>query len=345
MKLPLALVGCGHVAQKHLRALVTLHDQVELLGLVDPNPQAITRSQAILPAPGFAHLDELLHAHTPALIVLATPTGLHPRQAIACADAGVDVLTEKPLGTSLSEAHQMVTRFQELHRHLFVVKQLRFHPLFQALHHAVHTGRFGQIHSIALQVFWCRPQAYYDEAPWRGTPELDGGALLNQASHYVDLLDWLFGPVTAVHAIGGAFGRKIEVEDTAILSLRFHNGFLGSLHVSMLASHRNLATSLTILGSEGMVRLDGPRCDQISAWDFTTPDPLDDTIHARAANTRATLQDGHLHVYRAVLNTLQGSPAHIVDGPAALRSLSIIDAAYRSMNAGRTTVPVSPDRP
>lgn len=343
MKIPLALVGCGKVAGKHLAALRALSEEIEVVGLVDPDEKARARADRLIPAPQFAGLDELLAApRRPQVVSLATPTGLHPRQALQCAEAGIDVLTEKPLGTSLQEASEMVRRFQALKRRLYVVKQLRFHPLFLALREAVMEERFGEIYTLALQVFWCRPQSYYDEARWRGTREMDGGALLNQASHYIDLLGWIFGPVEDVQAQGGAMGRKIESEDTALVSLRFEEGFMGSLHVSMLARERNLATSLTVLGSKGMVRLDGPACDQVLAWEFDDPTALDEEIALRGAAVPEALRRGHEQVYREMVTSLRGHGGAVVHGEEALRSLAIIDAAYRAMAAspGRRLAPL-----
>ena len=344
LKVPFALVGCGKIAAKHLRALEALGDQIEVVGAVDPDPKARQWVEEALGTRGYESLEELLEqGEEIKLVGLASPTGLHPEQALVCAEAGVDVLMEKPLGTSLLEAEEMVRRVEELGRKLFVVKQLRFHPLFLALREALREGRFGRVHTVALQVFWSRPQAYYDSAPWRGTRAMDGGALMNQASHYVDLLDWLFGPVKRVHALGGALGRNIEVEDTAVVTLEWAEGFLGSLHVTMLSYPRNLATSLTVIGSEGTVRLDGRACDQVVAWEFARPRPGDEEIAEVARQVGPTLQKGHERVYREVLASLGGAPAEVVDGAAGLRSLAIIDAAYQALESGTSRL-VSPLR-
>ena len=332
--LEVALVGCGSVADKHIDALTTLDDAVEVVGIADPNSQARRRVSGIFGSPGFESLHRLLAEQRADLVTLATPTGLHPDQAVSAAEAGAHVLTEKPLGTSLEDAQNMVRRVDDLNRRLFVVKQLRHHPLFMAVRDAVRQGRFGQIHTIGLQIFWTRPQAYYDSAEWRGTREFDGGALMNQASHYVDLLDWLFGPVAEVHAIGGALGRNIEVEDTAVVSLAWQEGFVGSLHVTMLAYPNNVATSLTVVGERGTVRLGGPMCDRIEAWNFAETTAADERIEELASTVPDVLSSGHERVYRNVIANLHGDDAQIVDGRQGLRSLAIIDAAYRALHDG-----------
>ena len=335
MKLPFALVGCGKIAAKHLRALEALGEEIRVVAVVDPDRRARQGVQEVLGVRGYESLEELVKKEKELKLVgLASPTGLHPAQAIRCAEAGVDVLMEKPLGTSFAAAEEMVRRFDELGRRLFVVKQLRFHPLFLALREAIRGGRFGRVHTVAMQLFWSRGQDYYDSAPWRGTREMDGGALMNQASHYVDLLDWLFGPVKRVHALGGALGRRIEVEDTAVVTLEWEEGFLGSLHVTMLTYPQNLATSLTVIGSEGTVRLDGKACDQVVAWEFARSVPEDEEMADLAARVGPTLARGHERVYREVLASLEGAAAEVVDGGAGLRSLAIIDAAYQALESG-----------
>lgn len=332
--LNVALVGCGSVARKHVGAIDALDGQLRVVGAADPDPKARRRVSDTLKTPGFEDLESLLSARDTDLVVLATPTGLHPDQAVAAAEAGADVLTEKPLGTCLDAAHSMVRRISELERRLFVVKQLRHHPLFRAVRRAVRRGRFGPLHTIGLQIFWTRPQSYYDEADWRGTREFDGGALMNQASHYVDLMDWMFGPVAEVHAIGGALAREIETEDTAVVSLSWEAGFIGSLHVTMLAYPRNVATCLTVVGERGTVRLGGPLCDRIEAWHFAEPRPEDEAIEALARQVPTALRRGHEEVYRNVVADLRGDDASVVDGRQGLRSLAIIDAAYRALETG-----------
>lgn len=330
----LALIGCGQIGAKHLSALSRCPQDFEVVGVVDPDHDARKRACDIAQAPGFETLKECLSSKKIDLAVLATPTGLHPEQALQAAEAGAHVLTEKPLGTSFQTARQMVTQVSALKRRLFVVKQLRYHPLFLALRRALEQGRFGRIYTIGLQVFWARPQAYYDQAPWRGTKAMDGGALMNQASHYVDLLDWLFGPVENVYAVGGALGRQIEVEDTAVVTLEWSEGFIGSLHVTMLASPKNLATSLTVIGDRGTVRIGGPLCDQVEAWQFVDEDPQDGAIKAIAATVPELLRRGHERVYQSVAANLRDQRVPIVDGDEGLRSLAIIDAAYRALDSG-----------
>ncbi|TXD36659.1 Gfo/Idh/MocA family oxidoreductase [Lujinxingia vulgaris] len=330
----LALVGCGHVAERHAGALQWHGQRLNVVGVVDPDAYRRQTLATLLEAPAFASLDALLAETSPELVSIATPTGLHCEQALVAARHGADVILEKPLSTSLDAARAMVKQVQELGHELFVIKQLRHHPLFLALRDAVRRGRFGRIFSVGLEVYWNRNQAYYDAASWRGTRELDGGALMNQASHYVDLLAWIFDEPDELYAAGGTLGRRIDVEDTALLTLRWPGGALGSVHVSMLAYPRNITTSLTVLGERGTVRLGGARCDQIEAWEFEEHTPQDDAIEGLASSVQDILSGGHAHVFGAILDHLDGVvDAPIVTGEEGLRSLAIIDAAYASMRA------------
>ena len=154
------------------------------------------------------------------LVVLTTPSGLHPRQTIMAAKAGVHVCTEKPMATRWADGLKMVRACDDAGVYLFVVKQNRFNSTLQLVKKQIESGRFGRVSMVSVNVFWQRPQAYYDQDEWRGTWEFDGGALMNQASHYIDLLEWLIGPVQSVSASIASLGRSIEVEDTAALQIR-----------------------------------------------------------------------------------------------------------------------------
>ncbi len=328
------LVGCGRVAGKHMAALEGLGDEVEAVGVVDPCEGARGEASRRLGVEGFEEIRGLMEVGKPELVVLATPTGLHPGQAMEAAEAGAHILCEKPLGTRLEEAGEMVREVARLERQLFVVKQLRYHPLFRALRGAIEGGRFGRIHTVAMQVFWTRPQAYYDEARWRGSEVMDGGALTNQASHYVDLLTWLLGPVAAVQATGGALGRSIEAEDTAVVNLGWKSGTVGSMHVTMLSYPKNLATNLTVIGERGTVRIGGARCDQVEAWEFEESRPEDEMVERLSDQVEQVLRNGHRLVYDDVLRRLKGQCVEVVDGLSGLNSLAVIEAAKRSYVSG-----------
>ena len=250
-----ALVGCGRISVNHVEALRQHVDRAQLVAVCDVKPDALAAAVQKTGAQGFASLDALL-AHSDAeVVVLATPSGLHPRQAMQAARAGRHVLSEKPMATKWDEGMAMVRECRDAGVKLFVVKQNRLNPTMQQLKAAIDQGRFGRIVMCNVNVFWTRPQSYYDEAPWRGRWDMDGGAFLNQASHYVDMLDWLIGPVDSVHAYTASLGRVSEAEDTGVMSLRLRRGALASINVTMLTHGRNFEGSITLLGERGTVRI------------------------------------------------------------------------------------------
>jgi len=300
----------------------------------DNRPEALAAAVAKTGAQGFASLDALLAGSNADIVVLATPSGLHPRQAMRAAQAGRHVLTEKPMATKWDEGMQMVRVCREAGVKLFVVKQNRLNPTLQLLKGAVDAGRFGQIVMATVNVFWTRPQSYYDDAPWRGRWDLDGGAFLNQASHYVDMVDWLVGPVDSVHAYTATLARDIEAEDTGVMSLRLRRGGLASVNVTMLTHGKNFEGSITILGEKGTVRVGGVAVNQIQHWEFADQRPEDEQVKSASYATPSVYGPGHPLYYDNVIGTLRGEQHAEVDGYEGLRSLEVVIAAYRSARDG-----------
>jgi len=334
-KIRMALVGCGRIAEKHLEAASIHHEDLEIVAVCDPDPEALKRAIERTGAEGFRSLDTLLAESEVDLITLCTPSGLHPEQVIASARAGCHVMTEKPMATRWQDGLHMVRACDEARRRLFVVKQNRHNATLQLLKKAVDEERFGRIHMVHINVFWTRPQEYYDSAAWRGTWEFDGGALMNQASHYVDLLDWLVGPVASVQAMTGTLARHIEVEDTGVLNLRWRSGALGSMSVTMLTYPKNLEGSITILGEKGSVRVGGMAVNEIEHWQFAEPNADDDRVKEASYETTSVYGFGHPRYYENVIATLRGEAEAETDGREGLRSLELLIAAYLSARDGR----------
>ncbi len=329
-----ALVGCGRIAVNHIEALHQHAPQAHLVAVCDAQPRALAAAVAKTGAAGYESLDELLAAGGIDIVVLATPSGLHSRQAMQAARAGCHVLTEKPMATKWDEGMDMVRVCREAGVQLFVVKQNRLNPTLQALKAAVDQGRFGRIYLATVNVFWTRPQSYYDESPWRGRWDMDGGAFLNQASHYVDMVDWLVGPVDSVHAYTATLARDIEAEDTGVMSLRLRRGGLASINVTMLTHGKNLEGSITLIGEHGTVRVGGVAVNRIEHWEFADARPEDEQIRSANYATPSVYGPGHPLYYDNVIRTLRGQAQAQVDGYSGLRSLEVVIAAYRSARDG-----------
>jgi len=329
-----ALVGCGRISANHFAALERHADRAELVAVCDNRPEALAAAVACTGARGFDSLAALLATDLADVVVLATPSGLHPRQAMAAARAGRHVVTEKPMATKWDEGMEMVRVCREAGIKLFVVKQNRLNATMQLLKKAVDAGRFGRIFMVNVNVFWTRPQSYYDDAPWRGRWDMDGGAFLNQASHYVDMVDWLVGPVDNVHAYTATLARDIEAEDTGVMSLRLRSGGLASINVTMLTHGKNFEGSITLLGERGTVRVGGVAVNKIEHWEFETPEPGDDEVRSASYATASVYGFGHPLYYANVIDTLRGEASAQVDGYEGLRSLEVVIAAYRSARDG-----------
>ena len=352
-RIRIALVGRGRISRNHIKAIAVHHERAELVAICDTQAERLGQSQQLIaevaveyagaatnPAQ-FNSYSELLDAVKSKaslvdLVVLATPSGLHPGQVIAAAEAGLHVCTEKPMATRWADGLAMVRACDEAGVQLFVVKQNRFNSTLQLVKRQMQAGRFGQLAMVAVNVFWQRPQSYYDQDSWRGTWEFDGGALMNQASHYVDLLEWLVGPVESISASIATLGRSIEVEDTAALQLRWRNGALGTMAVTMLTYPKNIEGSITLLGENGTVKIGGPAVNQIDHWAFADENPDDALVEQASYETTSVYGFGHPPYYANMLDVLQGKAEALCDGREGLHSLELLIGAYRSARDGKT---------
>jgi UDP-N-acetyl-2-amino-2-deoxyglucuronate dehydrogenase len=334
-KVRFALAGCGRIAANHMESIVRHADRAELVAVCDVDPAALAAATAKTGARGFARYGQMLAEAGADCVVLATPSGLHARQVTEAAQAGLHVMTEKPMATRWADGLAMVKACDEARVRLFVVKQNRRNRTLQLLRQALQAGRFGRLYMVTVNVFWSRPQSYYDSAAWRGTWEFDGGAFMNQASHYIDLLDWLVGPVESVMAYTGTLARDIEVEDTGVAALRWRSGAMGSVNVTMLTHPKNLEGSITVLGEHGSVRIGGVAVNKIEHWEFAEPHAMDAGLDDASYQTSSVYGLGHPLYYDNVIRTLRGECEPETDGREGLKSLELLIAMYRSARDGK----------
>jgi UDP-N-acetyl-2-amino-2-deoxyglucuronate dehydrogenase len=328
-----ALVGCGRISRNHFEAIGHI-DELQLVSVADSDASRAQTVGAEQGVPAFASLDEMLAAVPSDLVAICTPSGLHPQHGIVVARTGRHVLTEKPMAISLAAADDLVQACDAAGVHLFVVKQNRLNPAIQLLRRAVDKGRFGRIYSANTTVRWTRPQEYYDAEPWRGTWEFDGGAFMNQASHYVDLMQWLVGPVESVLAKTATQARRIEAEDSGVALLKFRSGALGVIEVTVLTYPRNLEGSITILGEKGSVKVGGTAVNRVEHWLFAEYDDDDKLVEAANTNPPNVYGFGHEGYYRNVLKVLRGEARADTDGRAGRKSLELILGIYESAKTG-----------
>ncbi|EGR4192259.1 Gfo/Idh/MocA family oxidoreductase, partial [Vibrio cholerae] len=328
-KIRIAVIGCGRISKNHFGSIEQLSSEFELIAVCDNDPQVLAEHVDRYKVPGYESIDQLLESEELDLVTLCTPSGLHAAQTIKAAQSGINVITEKPMATKWEDGLAMVKACDEANVKLFVVKQNRRNSTLQLLKRAVAEKRFGKIHMVHLNVFWTRPQEYYDRAKWSGTWDMDGGAFMNQATHYVDLMHWLIGPVESLHAMISTH-RDIEVEDTGVVNIKWRNGALGSMAVTMCTYPNNLEGSITILGEKGTVRIGGVAVNEIQEWNFAEAKDYDSEIAEANYQTTSVYGFGHPPYFKNVADVLRGQDEPETDGREGLKSLELLISIYRS---------------
>ena len=333
-KIKVAVLGLGRISKYHLDAIAQ-HQDLQLVGVSDSREPILAEISQQYHVNPYTTLTEMLEHCDADLVSICTPSGLHPIQTIEAAKAGCHVLTEKPMATHWQDGLDMVKACNQAHVRLFVVKQNRLNPTMQQLKQAIVSGRFGRIYMVAMNIFWSRTQEYYDNDAWR-MKGIDGGAFMNQASHYIDMAHWLIGPVESVQGMMATLARHIEAEDSGVLNLRWRNGALGTVAVTMLTYPDNFEGSITIIGEKGLVRVGGVALNEVKEWQFSEMRPEDAKIKELSYQTDSVYGFGHPLYYDNVIKTFQGKEEPLVDGQEGLASLELLIAAYRAARDGIT---------
>ena len=334
-KIKVCLVGCGRIANKHFEALETHKASIDLVAICDVNSERLEIAAKKTEAEPYESYITMLAECGADMVILTTPSGLHAKQTILAAEAGYHVMTEKPMATRWKDGVAMVDSCDKEGVRLFVIKQNRRNATLQLLKKAISEKRFGKIYLVNINVFWTRPQEYYDQDEWRGTWEFDGGALMNQASHYVDLLDWLIGPVASVQAMTATLARDIEVEDTAVMNVKWRSGAVGSMNVTMLTYPKNLEGSITIIGEKGTAKIGGVAVNEVLHWEFDDEKASDKSIQEASYQTTSVYGFGHPLYYENVIKVIRGEVEPETDGREGLHSLELLIAAYLSSRDGQ----------
>ena len=335
-KIRIAVVGCGRISANHLSAIEAHQNNFELVAVCDCESAPLKVVMEKYKVPGYLSMEEMISNEELDIVSICTPSGMHPDQTVDIAKAGIHVISEKPMATRWSDGLRMVKACDDANVRLFVVKQNRRNATLQLLKRVMQEKRFGRIFMVNINVFWTRPQAYYDQAKWRGTWELDGGAFMNQASHYIDLADWLIGPVDKVQAMMGTLERDIEVEDTGVINIRWRSGAMGSINVTMLSYPKNYEGSITILGEKGTVRVGGLAVNEIQHWEFEDKRDYDNEVIDANYETASVYGFGHPLYYKNIVDVLRGDAEPETDGREGLKSLEVLIAAYLAARDGST---------
>lgn len=334
--LKFGLVGCGRIAKRHADLLSGEIAGASLAAVCDLDPERARRLAEKHGVPWFVDLHEMMRSVDLDVVSVLTPSGAHAQNVLDLAPYGKHLVVEKPMALRLDDADRMIAACDKAGIKLFVVKQNRFNLPVVKLREAMVEGRFGKLILGTVRVRWCRDQAYYDQDPWRGTWAQDGGVLTNQASHHVDLLEWMMGDVSSVFAKSTTAMVEIETEDTAVVMLKFANGALGMIEATTAVRPKDLEGSITILGSGGSVEIGGFAVNQLKHWNFVEPRQGDEAVLEHySVNPPNVYGFGHQAYYEDVVRAIETSTAQLVDGLAGRRSLELINAIYESIETGQ----------
>jgi UDP-N-acetyl-2-amino-2-deoxyglucuronate dehydrogenase len=332
-----ALVGCGRIAKRHSELLGTGQiGGARLAAVCDIVSQKAERLGKAFGVPWFSDMHAMMAKAPVDVAVVLTESGLHAEHVIALAPYRKHLVVEKPMALTLGDADRMIRACDEAGARLFVVKQNRFNVPIVKTREALEGGRFGKLVMGTVRVRWCRTQAYYDQDPWRGTWGMDGGVLTNQASHHIDMLDWMMGEVESVFALSRTALVDIETEDTAVVAVRFVNGALGVIEATTATRPTDLEGSLSILGEGGTVEVGGFAMNEMKVWNFVNREPGDDEVLSKySVNPPNVYGFGHQAYYEHVVDCLANDKRQLVDGLEGRKSLELISAIYESIETGR----------
>lgn len=335
--LKFALVGCGRISKRHAELLSSGSvDGAQLTAVCDVNEGRARESGKIFGVSWYTDMHEMMRSESIDVVSVLTESGQHAKHVVQLAPYGKHIIVEKPMALTLSDADSMINACDEAGIKLFVVKQNRFNVPVQKLRKVLEDGRFGKLVLGTVRVRWCRDQAYYDQASWRGTWAMDGGVLTNQASHHIDLLEWMMGDVDSVFALSAKALAQIEAEDTAVVTLRFRNGALGVIEATTAVRPKDLEGSISILGEGGSVEIGGFAVNQMKTWAFVNGEDDDDcVIEKYSCNPPSVYGFGHQAYYDHVVDCIRHGRRHLVDGLEGRKSLELINAIYESIETGK----------
>lgn len=325
-EIKVALIGCGRVAGHHLRSIAEVEGGriVAVCDLQVDRAEAYGRQYNI---PAFADYHDMLR-QVPDIDVVAiiTPSGMHSEHAMdVMTNYRKHILVEKPTFMHPRQLNEAYDFAEANGLKIFPVFQNRHNKAVKRVKQSIESGELGDIRIMAVRVRWCRPQRYYDLAPWRGTYSHDGGALSNQGIHHIDLLRYLGGEVEQINAVLQTLGAKIEVEDTAVATLRYPGGGVGVVEVTTAARPDDFEASLSIVGGNGLAQLGGWAVNELQVF---TPDPAACAEHSEKIPDAYGF--GHRFVYRELVDDLTGKRPFPVTRQDCLNTLNLLHAFYRS---------------
>ncbi len=341
-----ALIGCGRISFKHIEGFVHNSDKLRFVAVCDPIVERTEakRDEYLKSFPQadikmYTDYREMLLELTPDIVTIATESGKHPEIVIDCLNAGCHVICEKPMALSTGDADAMNAAAERAGKKLAVCFQNRFNAPVQKLRKALDEGRFGRMLHGMVQIRWNRNETYYAEAPWRGTWEQDGGTLMNQCTHGIDLLQWMMGEdAVRVQAQTRRFMRPIEAEDFGTAIVEFKNGSVGIIEGTADIFPGNLNETLSVFGEKGSVVIGGLAVNKMETWRFADAELVGDTekavLNPEEKDPPTVYGFGHTALFRDFIEAIDDNREPLVSGEKGKKALEIILAIYKSQKTG-----------
>ena len=337
-----ALIGCGRIAVNHVKAVANNGlDFVAMCDIDDSKYQIMLDKAGCGDFPEtarYADYKQMLADHPEIeLVAIATESGEHAHIALDCIDAGKNLIIEKPIALSMADADEIVRRAAEKGVKVSACHQNRFNVAVQELRKALEANRFGGLSHGSIHVRWNRGRSYYDQAPWRGTWAQDGGTLMNQCIHGIDLLRWMMGD-EVVEVYGQTrqrFHDYLEAEDVGVAVVKFANGAVGTIEGTSNVYPKNLEETLYVFGQTGTVKIGGTSTNNIDVWDFADEDEADAANKGLQEVTSNVYGNGHTSLYADVIDAIKNDRAPYVDAVAGRNALEMVLAIYKSQKTGQ----------
>lgn len=337
-----ALIGCGRVSKNHIKAAKA--NGLEIVALCDivPEKARALAEKYEVKAPVFSDFTEMIEKVKPDMVSIATDSGEHAKIEIYCASHGVNFLVEKPMAMSMQEADDIIAAVEKSGVTAGVCHQNRFNVAVQELKTALERGRFGKISHASINVRWCRKEEYYSQDEWRGKWKSDGGTLMNQCIHGMDLLRWLMGD--EIESVYGSTRNSlhpyIEAEDVGVAVVNFKNGVVATVEGTVNCVN-DLEETLCVFGENGMVRLAGNAANTVDVWQFKDEEAADGDrrfIHEQAENVYG---NGHTSLFLDFINAVKEKRPPYVDLYAGRRAVEFVLSVYKSQKTGeKVTFPL-----
>lgn len=336
-----ALIGCGRIATNHIKAAV--NNKLEVVAVCDIVPEKMEELLAKhdleknASIARFTDYTAMLEAVKPDFVSIATESGIHAEIALYCIDHGIHVIIEKPMAMSMADADEIVRRSKEKNVKVAACHQNRFNIAVQKMRQAVEAGRFGKLSHGSIHVRWNRNHGYYDQAKWRGTWAQDGGALMNQCIHGIDLFRWMLGgEVDTIYAqTRQQFHDYLECEDLGMAVVTFKNGAIGTIEGTTNVYPKNLEETLYLFGETGTVKLGGTSTNNIDVWDFADETEADQANKGLEEATSNVYGNGHTSLFADMMDAIVNDRAPYVDAEAGRNAVEMILAIYKSAATGQ----------